>query len=258
MLFKGKQYKYENLKLGQKVYPSQLVMCSVDCKVKIGYPNGDHFYIAPGTMLEVPVNTGKKGDKSSGETKMELVYGKVRAVVSHEGPHNNLKVKTNTAVAGVRGTDFFIAHQESTGTALSVVRGKVEFTEKAKKSVNVESGQVVTPKGTRALYKDEITDIYRVSKVEEPTSQQVNALPKEEQESLKQANDNSVVVIKKDIERYQPNLAASTEKAKSANELNAAALLSLYKSATPGKSAWELEKQKSGNISDELYKKYFE
>jgi len=43
------------------------------------------------------------------DTKMRLLFGRVRSIVSKLGSEPNYKIETPTAVAGVRGTDFGLA-----------------------------------------------------------------------------------------------------------------------------------------------------
>ena len=58
---------------------------------------------------------------------MEILFGKVRSLVSKNGDLKSLKVKTSSAVAaGVRGPIFFVSSNPSKGTQISVLRGKVE------------------------------------------------------------------------------------------------------------------------------------
>ena len=60
---------------------------------------------------------------------MELIRGKVEAVVSeyYQQPGASFEIKTSTAVAGVRGTDFVMTHDAEAGvTEVVGVSGRVQ------------------------------------------------------------------------------------------------------------------------------------
>lgn len=118
-------YTVNPVKLGQQVFNGNIVRTGgKDSKARIVFQNGDQFNIGSGTTYEIHF---EKDDKSKNpQSVVNLIYGKIRAVVSKNGPRNNLKIKTRSASMGVRGTDFFVEHKGSSkDTAVSVIRGAV-------------------------------------------------------------------------------------------------------------------------------------
>jgi hypothetical protein len=90
-------------------------------------------------------------DAGSQQTELELTYGRVRANVVRMGrPGSKFQVKTPTAVAGVVGTDFFLAFINDI-TQLIVYSGIVQFCNLAGAAcVTVGAGQTSSVRGTEA------------------------------------------------------------------------------------------------------------
>lgn len=120
--YEGQTYKYKKARIGRKVRPKEIILTGPSAKAKVVFPNGDHFHIGPGSSMTVPAKRGSKASKGS---HLKLYYGKVRALISKKGPRKNLILRSKTAVAGVRGTDFFFSESGVHGTKLTVLRGSV-------------------------------------------------------------------------------------------------------------------------------------
>jgi len=98
-------------------------MTASDGKVKVIYQHGDVVIVGPSSHLSIPgIDPADANNK-----KMVLKYGKVRAVIDKNGPLSGLTIKTPTAVAGVRGTDLFVAYDPGgQATEVQVLRGEVQ------------------------------------------------------------------------------------------------------------------------------------
>ena len=129
--YKGVTYNYKRARLGRKLKPKQILLNGPNGQAKIVYNNGDHLVIGPGSAIEMPSRSSKTKGKTS---KIKLFYGKFRALISKKGPRNKLIIKTPSAVAGVRGTDFFISDSGTSGTNLTVMRGKVAVAKNKKRA----------------------------------------------------------------------------------------------------------------------------
>lgn len=71
--------------------------------------------------------TVTKHDASEQQTQIDIAYGEVRSKVVHiTKPGGSFQVRTPTGVAGVVGTDFYMAYQDSI-TRLVVYEGSVRF-----------------------------------------------------------------------------------------------------------------------------------
>ncbi|MEO7165298.1 MAG: FecR family protein, partial [Bdellovibrionia bacterium] len=125
VLYDGEYYLAEDAKIGDHVENGNILQTLPGAKAKLVYPNGDQFYVGPATSYRVFFM-----DKSGhGDTRINLMYGKMRGIVEKGGPRTILYIRTKTAIMGVRGTDFFIAQgglEES--TEVSILRGSVEVT----------------------------------------------------------------------------------------------------------------------------------
>jgi hypothetical protein len=119
---------------------------------------------------------------------VNLAYGKVRALIQKKaketeepkasGPQSSFSIKTHTAVAGVRGTDFFVSYDpNSFATDQATLTGKVEVEQKETgQKVIVSAGQQVAVEAPLANQKKEVEEL-----VQKPKPMKVMAI----QESVK-------------------------------------------------------------------------
>jgi hypothetical protein len=103
-----------------------------------------------GSVLNVGADSSlrvTKHDAASQQTDLELGYGRVRAnAVKQTKPGASFQIRTPTGVAGVVGTDFFLAF-ENYVTRIVVFEGKVRFCNRAGVCVEVNQGQSSTIRG---------------------------------------------------------------------------------------------------------------
>ena len=133
----GKNYQ---AKIGFKVYEKDYLETGADGKIKIKFKDDNVISLVPNSKLtieELQFDPAKESKK----TILNLIYGKVRSSVkqSYNG-ENYYEVKTKTAVAGVRGTDFVVSYSEDEKVEAKVetISGKVELSDtKKKKKVHV-------------------------------------------------------------------------------------------------------------------------
>ena len=106
-----------------------------------------------GSILNVGADSSlrvTKHDAASQQTDLELGYGRVRAnAVKQTKPGASFQIRTPTGVAGVVGTDFFLAF-ENYVTRIIVFEGKVRFCNLAGVCVEVDQGQSSTIRGDQA------------------------------------------------------------------------------------------------------------
>lgn len=83
-----------------------------------------------------------KHDASQQQTQIDVTYGEVRSKVVHlVKPASSFQIRTPTGVAGVVGTDFYMAYNNSI-TRLVVFEGTVKFCNLAGQCVMVSAGQM--------------------------------------------------------------------------------------------------------------------
>jgi len=299
----GKQVKFENTyytvkraKLGSKVKWKDVVKTGPKAKMRISFKNGDSFTVGPGTAYSLigHKKSNKKNIAKKGDT-LNLIYGKVRAVISKKGPRNNLRVKTKSSVAGVRGTDFFIKYDTvAAKTKLSVMRGQVSIKPTPKKSadhknpvkevkaVMIKTGESAEVKAPPVVAKTDKKN--NVAVVEEPVKVEVSTTSKEDFVEIQ--TETTVKVDKKMMAEATPEVVKQIEemekktaevilddikvenkelykkvmkmKTKDVATLNSVVVGKLYKEAPKAvKKSKITEDDLMDSMDDDVYKKYF-
>ena len=122
--------KIKKARVGMKVFPKDIIEAAKDSRAKIVMLDKNEINITPETKMEFESyeynpNAGKKN------VLLNVIHGKIRAKVKqkYEGANNSrFQVKTPSAVAGVRGTDFFTSYDPSSqSTKVVTFEGRVEF-----------------------------------------------------------------------------------------------------------------------------------
>ncbi|MBX3021670.1 MAG: FecR domain-containing protein [Bdellovibrionales bacterium] len=116
-------------RLGSQVYPKDTIITGKDARAKIVMVDNNEINVSPESQIEIQnyeydPNAGKK------DVLLNVIYGKVRSKVEqkYDGKTTKFQIKTPSAVAGVRGTDFLTSFNRSNGASQIVTfEGKVEF-----------------------------------------------------------------------------------------------------------------------------------
>ena len=110
----SKDGKTDAGKVGRKVGSGDMITSGADSRAKIVMADKNVINVSPDSkiMIEKYENDGK--DKKNVE--LNVLYGKVRASVEqkYDGEKSKFNIKTPSAVAGVRGTDFMAGFNPST------------------------------------------------------------------------------------------------------------------------------------------------
>lgn len=142
VLYEGKYYSITPAKLGMKLDNGNILETGADSKVRLIFKNGDQFNVGEGTAYTVSWSE-KAGSKQAGSI-VNMMRGQLRAIVSKQGPRNNMEVRTKYASMGVRGTDFFVEKNGNAGeTKLTVLRGEVSMKVAPKELPATASGKAV-------------------------------------------------------------------------------------------------------------------
>lgn len=110
------------------VYQGDTVISSKDARAKIVMNDKNVIHISPSTELKIEtyVNDGQQKN-----VELNLKEGKVRNNVeqTYDGDKNKFIIKTPTAVAGVRGTQFITSFDKGRNeTKIVTLQGRVELT----------------------------------------------------------------------------------------------------------------------------------
>jgi hypothetical protein len=276
LIYEGRKYTYESGRIGKKVQPTEILQTGTDGRAKIVYPNGDHFNLGPGTSMSLPVGAGADG---KGGKDLNLLYGRVRALISKGGPLSNMKVKTPAATAGVRGTDFFLRHNPTVGSQISVLRGEVAVVTKSAptKPVSVKRGYVAkidvpTKNATEGeqkpnevkvaiANKDEILEIQNETALR-PDAKALAELPADIKKDVEELSKKSTAAVLTDIKKDDPKMYEEFKKKADAGafkdsfEINTAVVARLVEQA-PGVAKKKPTAEEMDAIGKDVYNDYF-
>lgn len=123
---------------GAELEAGDRIKTGEDGRALIKLSDGSKLTIANLSELEISRYTLKKAERSGA---FFLSSGKMRAVVSKFSGKSDFKVKTPTAVSGVRGTDFIVMNQGE-ANVLFGEEGAVEVKGEAGKPVTLKPAQM--------------------------------------------------------------------------------------------------------------------
>lgn len=169
----------QKVKVGDKVSPGDVVESAAESRAKTVMSDRNVINISPDTKLEIQKY---ENDGKNKNVEMNLLQGKVRNNVEqkYDGEKNKFLIKTPTAVAGVRGTQFFTSFDPATKiTAVVTLRGAVSLT-----PVKVTSGNLKPV----IIQKGESTTVSPGSNPEPPKAMPKEDLKKIDQESTASAS----------------------------------------------------------------------
>lgn len=116
-------------RVGMKVYPGDKVSTQKEARAKVVMSDRNVMNISPETVLTI--NKYENDPKSNTKNvELELTQGKVRNNVEqkYDGDKSKFIIKTPTAVAGVRGTQFLTSFDRTTQiTAVITFKGAVQM-----------------------------------------------------------------------------------------------------------------------------------
>ncbi|WP_374076710.1 FecR domain-containing protein [Bdellovibrio bacteriovorus] len=157
-------------KVGVKVYEGDTIITAADSRAKIVMSDRNVINVNPESKLQI---AKYENDAASGKKNVELnlLEGKVRNNVeqTYDGEKSKFLIKTPTAVAGVRGTQFLAGYNPSTQmTSIVTFKGAVTVASVGPKgqiigsAVLVKKGEMTTaspnspPEPPKAMPKEEV------------------------------------------------------------------------------------------------------
>jgi hypothetical protein len=121
---------------GTKICSGDTIIAGPQSRAKIKMEDGNELNISPDSKI-VLEQYEFKPEENKKKVLLNILSGKVRAATAKEGMYNDkstdgqantFQVRTKSAVAGVRGTDFLTGYNPSNNKSEVVTfRGKVEF-----------------------------------------------------------------------------------------------------------------------------------
>jgi hypothetical protein len=137
-------------KVGTKVNQGDQIITGLDSRAKIVMSDRNIINISPNTkvVIEEYIN-----DAKSKNVKLGLLEGKIRTNVEqkYDNDKNKFEIRTPTAVAGVRGTQFITSYSEATKkTEVITLQGQVEFKNIVAGNTGAKEEKVVVQKGEQS------------------------------------------------------------------------------------------------------------
>jgi len=147
--------KIKRARIGGKVFPNDTVITSKDSRAKIIMVDKNILNVSPNSQMVIEKYQYNPAAKKK-NVLINVLYGKVRSKVEqkYDGKNNRFQVKTPSAVAGVRGTDFFTSFNSHTRkTRVVTFGGEVHYGQLGangtiRNGVSVRAGQMAQSIGS--------------------------------------------------------------------------------------------------------------
>lgn len=138
-------------RVGMKVFEGNKIVAGKDSRAKIVMSDKNVLNISPDSQIIIE-KYEYDASKNNKNVTLNVLYGKVRSTVNqkYDGDKNKFQVKTPTAVAGVRGTDFLSQYNRETKAAQFVTFegqvqvGQIDMNGSITNAVTVNAGQLTT------------------------------------------------------------------------------------------------------------------
>ncbi|MEW6775951.1 MAG: FecR family protein, partial [Bdellovibrionota bacterium] len=143
------------------VFEGDALETGEDGMIRVALADGSSLTLAPEGHLKITrqLYDAKKGER---ESLFDLLRGKIRAEVAKLAKlsRSNFEVRTPTAVAGVRGTDFEVEHDEAAGeSGVYVFEGSTDWKDvKSGESLLIQSGYFCRHRPGRKLLAALLSD----------------------------------------------------------------------------------------------------
>lgn len=125
---KNKTGKEQRARIGLKIFPQDTILTGKNSRAKVVMTDQNEINVSPESEIQLSkYEFDAKSDKKN--VLINVIYGKIRSKVSQKyDGDNKFQVKTPSAVAGVRGTDFITSFNPmNQQTQIVTFEGRVEF-----------------------------------------------------------------------------------------------------------------------------------
>ncbi len=270
-LFEGMYYSVKTAKVGDVVENGDIIRTAPGAKARVVYQNGDQFNVGSATSYKIAWNK----DSGKSDVRIQLMYGKIRGIISKGGPRNRLRVRTVSATMGVRGTDFYIFESVGKGTEVSVLRGAVGVKPAAGKApaaeikagfsaaVNAATSAPAVSGANPPLVQPSI-ELFKTSKQEIQEIQkasEISQVPVAQQSTTVAALESQAVqTTLNDIKEHDPVLYSKIQAAPAAlsvEDLNRQSLQAAVEQAPVSSPRRKPKKSELEDLNSDVYQKYF-
>lgn len=135
-------------KVGVRVYPQDTIITAKNSMAKIVMSDRNIIHVFPETKVRIDQYINDSKEKN---VRLSLFEGQIRNNIeqSYDNNENKFEIKTSSAIANVRGTQFLMSYRKATDTTgVTTLRGEVIFrgldlrSEKLTEAVLVKRGQI--------------------------------------------------------------------------------------------------------------------
>lgn len=202
---------------GSRVQEGVKVVTESGSGSKISFDNSNEVILGPESELDLTKVDHPKSD--SRKTILNLIKGKVRNKVraKYQGTQSSsYEVRTRSAVAGVRGTDFVVSYEQKERliTKVETITGEVELADKSlEQKVTIEGGKyasyVVAANSSGVFNEDEINEFVTrgyLTPVYEMSASEIKAL-----EYATELEERSVAKVKAPISPGDRSICSSPQ-----------------------------------------------
>ncbi len=145
-----------DLQVQDLIRPGDEIETGADGKVSVQCSTGVIFQIGPESRIKVTdLVSGSAGDSIF----VQMAQGSLSSIVSRENGAQNVEIRTPTAVANVRGTEFLVEAEEEE-TSVLVQEGEVVVEDAAGNRARARAGRFVRAHRREKL-RDEVLDEVR-------------------------------------------------------------------------------------------------
>lgn len=116
-------------RIGEKVFPKDVIFTGKDARAKIVMVDNNEINVSPDSQIEIQHYEYNPAEGKK-DVLLNVIYGKVRSKVEqkYDGKTTKFQIKTPSAVAGVRGTDFITGYNPANRSSQVITfEGKVDF-----------------------------------------------------------------------------------------------------------------------------------
>lgn len=226
--------KITKARVGQKVFPKDTIITAKDSRAKIIMTDKNEINVSPASEV-IFANYEYEPKKNKKNVLLNVIYGKVRSKVNqkYDGKQSKFQVKTPSAVAGVRGTDFFTAYNLKTkATSVVTFEGTVQYGLPSigggiLNAVSVKAGQMASnkagqaPAPPRAVPKNQLANMDMDSDADKAAKQPKRRRPAKEDKKDKRDKKDKPKEDQANEPPPQDNAAAPGDSAANNGETNA-------------------------------------
>ena len=190
---RGNANAWQQVRFGDPLFAGDLIHTQAGAKAKVIFRDQSVITIGPNTKFRIDESVFRTAPTAERTSMFTIISGKARAVVSSwftNLSQNRFEIRTPSAVAGVRGTEFVVSVDADGNSEVVVLDGVVEVynrRDKQRRAVFLGAGMGTKVSANKTPSTPQRLDDQQMKKVGDDTD--IN----QEESSLNDDNDNSLL-----------------------------------------------------------------